>query len=339
MSNKKTFGEYLRTKRTESDLTQKGLADKLYVTESAVSKWERGLSYPDITLITDLCEILGVSEHELLTASEDTETRNYEKLAKRYISILNGLKFSQYFIYGITLITCFIVDLAVNRLSWFFIVLAGIAVSASLTLLPILVRENRWPITLGGFTATLTALLAVVCVYTGGDWFFLVFVSVIFGLSALFLPSILNTLWLPAPLNSNKALLYFIVNAALLYLTLWVSNAYNGGDWFFSMACPIAGFSLILPLGFILIIRYARINGYFKTAGCLGLSAIFTITLNAVISMILGEPYYFGFDFNFKEWNINTVNGNVNAIIFFSFLLTAVIFVIAGIMREREMRR
>ena len=58
MSSKKTFGEYLRTKRTESDLTQKGLADKLYVTESAGSKWERGLSYPDTTLIIDLCEIL-----------------------------------------------------------------------------------------------------------------------------------------------------------------------------------------------------------------------------------------------------------------------------------------
>ena len=52
-------------------MTQREFADKLFVTGSAVSKWERGMSYPDITLLRDICEILGVSEHELLTASED----------------------------------------------------------------------------------------------------------------------------------------------------------------------------------------------------------------------------------------------------------------------------
>ena len=51
MENKKAFGEYIRQKRAEAGLTQKGFADRLFVTESAVSKWERGLSYPDITLV------------------------------------------------------------------------------------------------------------------------------------------------------------------------------------------------------------------------------------------------------------------------------------------------
>ena len=44
MESKKTFGEYIRGRRRELGLTQKEFAEKLYVTESAVSKWERGLS-------------------------------------------------------------------------------------------------------------------------------------------------------------------------------------------------------------------------------------------------------------------------------------------------------
>lgn len=44
MESKKTFGEYIRERRKESDMTQREFAEKLYVTESAVSKWERGLS-------------------------------------------------------------------------------------------------------------------------------------------------------------------------------------------------------------------------------------------------------------------------------------------------------
>ena len=72
MENKKTFGAYVLQRRRYLGMTQKELAEKLYVTESAVSKWERGLSYPDITILQNLCAVLQVTEHELLTGSEDT---------------------------------------------------------------------------------------------------------------------------------------------------------------------------------------------------------------------------------------------------------------------------
>ena len=72
MDNAKT-GTFIRQLRTELGMTQKQLAERLHISDRAVSKWERGMSYPDITLIRDICEILGVSEHELLTASEDVE--------------------------------------------------------------------------------------------------------------------------------------------------------------------------------------------------------------------------------------------------------------------------
>ena len=71
MEKRENFGRYIKEKRKEAGLSQKELATQLFVSESAVSKWERGLSYPDMTLVTSLCEILHVSEHELLTASDD----------------------------------------------------------------------------------------------------------------------------------------------------------------------------------------------------------------------------------------------------------------------------
>jgi transcriptional regulator with XRE-family HTH domain len=46
------FGKYIRTLRTEHGLTQAALAAKLHVTDKAVSKWERDLSYPDISLLS-----------------------------------------------------------------------------------------------------------------------------------------------------------------------------------------------------------------------------------------------------------------------------------------------
>ena len=90
METRKNFGNYIREKRKTAGLSQKELAQQLFVSESAVSKWERGLSYPDMTLVTSLCEILHVSEHELLTASDDMHQREIEEQSRGYLRILKG---------------------------------------------------------------------------------------------------------------------------------------------------------------------------------------------------------------------------------------------------------
>ena len=53
----KTFGEFFKEKRLEKKLTQKQLASQLFVTESTVSKWEKDVAHPDITLLPKLSEI------------------------------------------------------------------------------------------------------------------------------------------------------------------------------------------------------------------------------------------------------------------------------------------
>ena len=66
MDNLKT-GAFIKSCRKEKKMTQKELADRLHVTDRAVSKWERGLSAPDIALLEPLASVLGVTIVELLS--------------------------------------------------------------------------------------------------------------------------------------------------------------------------------------------------------------------------------------------------------------------------------
>ncbi|MDD4850615.1 MAG: helix-turn-helix transcriptional regulator [Gemmiger sp.] len=61
------FGKFLMQLRKGKGLTQKQLAEKLYISDKAVSKWERGLSLPDIALLMPLAQLLGVTTTELLS--------------------------------------------------------------------------------------------------------------------------------------------------------------------------------------------------------------------------------------------------------------------------------
>ena len=64
----KSMGEIISTLRKEKGMTQKELADKLNLTDKAVSKWERDLACPDTQTLPKVAELLGVSIEELLRA-------------------------------------------------------------------------------------------------------------------------------------------------------------------------------------------------------------------------------------------------------------------------------
>lgn len=65
--NKEQLGAYIAGNRKAAGQTQKELASRLHITDKAVSKWERGLSYPDVTLLEPLAEALGMGVEELLS--------------------------------------------------------------------------------------------------------------------------------------------------------------------------------------------------------------------------------------------------------------------------------
>ena len=61
------IGKFISSCRKESGLTQAALADKLGITDRAVSKWETGKSLPDASIMIELCNLLGITVNELLT--------------------------------------------------------------------------------------------------------------------------------------------------------------------------------------------------------------------------------------------------------------------------------
>lgn len=83
--DKLRFGAFISELRKEKGITQKELASRLYISDKAVSKWETGHSVPDITLLTPLAELLGVTVTELL------ECRRIETADKLDVTQANDL--------------------------------------------------------------------------------------------------------------------------------------------------------------------------------------------------------------------------------------------------------
>ena len=194
MTDKKTFGSFIRIKRTEKNLSQKDLAEMLFVTEGAVSKWERGISYPDITLIADICRVLEISEHELITASTDMDTRKMKQEARKFRTIRNTWFWLPTISYGVALITCFICNLAVNHtLSWFFVVLA--ALICAFTFVPTATSffETNKLLAFSVSTYLSICLLLFTCaVYTNGlSWFLTAAIGILMGYVVVFVPVLL----------------------------------------------------------------------------------------------------------------------------------------------------
>ena len=79
MSNK-NLGEMISFLRKEKGMTQSELAEKMNVTDKAVSKWERNLSCPDVNSIPTLAEVLGITVEELLNAQTKKENNKIDEI-------------------------------------------------------------------------------------------------------------------------------------------------------------------------------------------------------------------------------------------------------------------
>ena len=168
MDNKK-MGEFILELRKSKQMTQKNLAEKLNITDKAVSKWERGLSYPDISLLPSIAEILGVTTGELLNGErnsygiENTEQSidnalNYaDKTAKRKfksIQVVCATAFSLLLFIGI--VVCAICDIAVSgSFTWSWFPISSI-IFAWLVFFPVIRFDKK------GIVLTLIALSVLI---------------------------------------------------------------------------------------------------------------------------------------------------------------------------------
>ncbi|MCI8760559.1 MAG: helix-turn-helix transcriptional regulator [Clostridia bacterium] len=196
MEDKKNFGKYITEKRKAVGLTQEELANKLYVIPTTVSKWERGITYPDITMITNLCKELHISEHEFFTACDD-ETMNQEKREiKRYRTIKKIIYYCISIGYIIALITCFICNLAIDhKTSWFLIVLTSIGISFSITNLPFYLKKDKYRVAKISFIVTILIymLLFITNLVSNDNWVFQAFAIATFEFILLWLGIVIFT--------------------------------------------------------------------------------------------------------------------------------------------------
>lgn len=126
--DKEKLGTFIAQLRKEKGYTQKELADKLFLSNKAVSKWETGASIPDTTLLIPLAEILGVSVTELLTYQRIApntvlDSEHVENLVKATITYTEEEQFKlfqnrkHWIIYYFTCLIVCIVEAALLYLS------------------------------------------------------------------------------------------------------------------------------------------------------------------------------------------------------------------------------
>ena len=86
--NQIKIGKFIAECRKNSNLTQMQLAEKLNITDIAISKWENGKAMPDSSIMLDLCKELKISVNELLSG-EMIDMKNYNKMAEENLFKLN----------------------------------------------------------------------------------------------------------------------------------------------------------------------------------------------------------------------------------------------------------
>lgn len=83
------IGKFIKELRQEKNLTQRELAEKLLIADKTVSKWETGKGLPEVSLMMPLCEILGVSVNELLSAEKLGENNYQEKAEENIMNLIS----------------------------------------------------------------------------------------------------------------------------------------------------------------------------------------------------------------------------------------------------------
>lgn len=342
-----SFGSFLKQKRQEKKLTQKELAQLLYVSESAVSKWEKDVAHPDITLLPNIAEILGVTEHELITASIDNKSREEKSQAKKWRTFSMSWNLFFYISYAVALIPCFICNLAIDKtLSWFWIVFSALILAFTFTNLPKLIKKHKLLLLPVSMYGALVLLLGVCALYTNGKWFWIAAISVLLCLAMIFVPIYIAKYKVFAKINKYNDFVTIGVVFVLLNILLIIVNAYVVTNkisqtwWYFSIALPIV-VVVYLFLNILLSVRFLNVNKLIKTSIILFLTDIlylippFIKLNNPEAQLEIEQANIFKADFSC--WEIGSVlENNIHCIIALTLTTLSVLFLIFGLVKLKR---
>lgn len=237
----------------------------------------------------------------------------------------------------IPVIVCLIVNLATGHsLDWFFIVLTALLLTASITVVPLMVERKRGLITLGSFTVTLLLLLLTCCLYSGGRWFWVAATPVLFGLSVLFAPYVFSQLDSFPVFRNRKGLFSMLADTLLLFIMLFSIGIYvgNGNYWRPAMlnALVFSGFAWLL----FLTIRYLRVNWLTRTGlSVIECSAMFAF-VNDIENWILSDNVPGLRSANFSFWGWESFNANISLIVLLSGICIGAVLIVCGILSAKK---
>ena len=327
MTDKKTFGSFIKIKRNEKNYSQKDLAKLLFVTEGAVSKWERGVSYPDITMISDICRVLDISEHELINASTDTDTRMMKQEARKFRMIRGAWFWVPTISYAVALLTCFICNLAINHtLSWFFIVLSALICAYSFIPNFAFFFNSKKLLVFSISTYLSICLLLFTCaVYTNGlTWFLTACIGILIDYEVIFVPIFLSR----TKISRFKFIISF--TAACVLTILLLINIHIWNSFRIVPAILITCYAFI-PAIISAVICALRFNAFLKAGICIAFSTVVYYFTNFVVDKIFGTNNS-SYKVNFSNWKQYS-NGNIHFICLILLLSISILFIGVGIFR------
>ncbi len=339
MEEKRSLGEYIRRKRTEAGLTQRELATRLFVTESSVSKWERGLSYPDVPLITSICKELGISEHEFFTACDDDKAHAQARAAAIWNRLTRAFRITCLVGYATALVACLICDLAIfHALDWFWIVLTSLALAFCFTNLPAYVRREKAAVCLGAATAALILLLLSCWWYVGGKW---LLGSLAITVTALALPWGWWVIW--RFWGKYVLPLCVVLTSVWVFLLLATIEVFTGGGWLFRLGYPLALAGVAFLWCYYAALRLPR-GPLVKIGLCTAITAVGAPAFNSLCDALIGDQHSalsFGEYFSVPAMLARHSLGDpdwVNILITLLLTALAVVFSAVGAAREYRLR-
>ncbi|MBQ9790119.1 MAG: helix-turn-helix domain-containing protein [Clostridia bacterium] len=125
------IGTFIMTERKSKKMTQAKLAEKLFVSEKTVSKWENGNGIPDTNTLPKLCEVLGVSLNELLSGEKIIMESNNQKNEQLLFDMAKELEHKNKIIW---------------RSMWVIMIVSMISLFSGLLLTAFLIPEGVWQV-------------------------------------------------------------------------------------------------------------------------------------------------------------------------------------------------
>ncbi len=133
------IGRFIAERRKAANLTQLQLADKLGITDKAISKWERGIAMPDTSIMLQLCDILGINVNELLSGEKISMENNNQKNEQLLLDISKEIEqknkviwTSMWVIMIVSMIAllagCFIAAFVIPEGVWQIVTVLGISI-------------------------------------------------------------------------------------------------------------------------------------------------------------------------------------------------------------------